>query len=139
MSSASTVRASGPWNSTPFLAEVRAHEDHVRVVVRGDLDRGNRRELCDVVCALVRAGHQHVVIDLTDLAFCDLGGFRALVDADEMLRRAGARLTVAGAPTLLRWVIARTRPECVLQLDGDSADGSADGEEGDAGEEEQLA
>jgi anti-anti-sigma factor len=136
MSSASTVRASGSYGSTPLLAEVRAHPDHVRVVIRGDLDRGNRRQLCEVIGGLARAGHRHVVVDLTELAFCDLGGFRALVDADEMLRRAGAVLVVAGAPPLLRWVVARTRPECVLQLDGENP---GDAEEADEGDEEQPA
>jgi anti-anti-sigma factor len=118
MSPSAPVRSSGPVDGTPFLADVVACMDHFHVCVRGELDRGNRQEMSELIRELVGAGHRHVVVDLSALAFCDLGGFRGLMDADEILRGAGGELTVVGASPLLRWVVERTRPACRLQLDG---------------------
>lgn len=60
--------------------------------LRGELDADSSATFRETMAQLQADGHRHVVLDAVDLAFVDSTGIRALVDADQALRRAGGSL-----------------------------------------------
>ena len=60
--------------------------DGVRVIgVVGDLDLGAAAEFCARVDAARAGGSTRLLLDLTQLGFCDSSGLRALIGAAEFL------------------------------------------------------
>jgi anti-anti-sigma regulatory factor len=86
-----------------FVVHVQAEQGDVRLALRGELDRG-------VVSALDRAyrsasvagGPRRIVIDISGLDFCDLGGQR------ELFRYHAAGAILVGAPSCVRRLWALT-------------------------------
>jgi anti-anti-sigma factor len=70
----------------------------VRVLApRGELDLATAPTLCARVDAARATGHRRLVLDLTDLEFCDSQGLRALLGASAEVRAQGGRLAVAAS------------------------------------------
>jgi anti-sigma B factor antagonist len=67
---------------------------HVLALV-GDLDLTAAPYLASRLDAARSDGVRRILVDLSDLRFCDSSGLRALVGAARELRIAGGRLTVA--------------------------------------------
>jgi anti-anti-sigma factor len=62
-----------------FLCEVFPERDRVRVAPAGDLDLAAASQLDRAVRELLDAGFQHVVVDLTEVAFLDSSGLRVIL------------------------------------------------------------
>jgi len=68
------------------------------IAVDGELDLATASQLEDTVAEMIRYGHRHLVIDLTDAAFLDSVAMQTLVDAIAPLRDdADAAVVLAGA------------------------------------------
>lgn len=73
-----------------------AHRAMVRVA--GDLDASADIALNNAVVRLLSAGCVDVVIDLSEVRFCDARGVNALLGIDHCLRLLGGRFALAAAP-----------------------------------------
>ena len=60
------------------------------------------RFLSAVESACNGAGTQRIVVDLSDITFCDVAGLRVLTKAVEAATTAGSRVTYVGTPALIR-------------------------------------
>lgn len=72
------------------------HDDAVEVHVSGDMDLAGSE--CLLVHLLTLAGDDHLsnlVVDLSEVTFIDSAGMRPLLRAWELMRRRGARLSIA--------------------------------------------
>ncbi|MFC9975770.1 STAS domain-containing protein [Spirillospora sp. NPDC127200] len=75
----------------------RPHPSGATVVaVSGELDHHTAPELTQVIEATPFGPQAPVVIDLTDLAYCDSTGITVLVTAYKRAQQAGAHLVLAG-------------------------------------------
>ena len=87
-------------DSIPDPFSVEEHDESgVKVIeVAGELDIATAPRLCARLDA-TRAGRRpRLLVDLTDVDFCDSTGLRALMGASTELRHAGGRLAVALLP-----------------------------------------
>ncbi len=81
--------------ATPLtIDEHDAGKVHV-LALTGELDLESAPVLATHVDRVRRDGVRRVLVDLTDLDFCDSTGLRALIGAASELRIAGGRLSVA--------------------------------------------
>jgi anti-sigma B factor antagonist len=71
----------------------------------GELDMAGAPEVLRRVDALVAAGQHRVLVDLSELTFCDSAGLNAFIRGDRHSRRAGGWLRVTGATGHVRRVI----------------------------------
>ena len=73
------------------------------VVIGGEADWMTAGRLREDLAAALAYGPRSLVLDLTDLAFCNLQGMRALVAAVEAAEAVGVDVTLHGmSPQLLR-------------------------------------
>jgi anti-anti-sigma factor len=95
--------AVGPGPDDPLVVEVRkdGSSSGSLIRLRGELDVATAPDLERRLEILIRRGVHHLVVDLAELAFCDLAGVRVLLGADRQLRADGGRLTLLGP---CRWV-----------------------------------
>ena len=70
---------------------------HAVMKLTGELDISTVGDIRAALAAAVTA-YRQVVIDLTDLAFCDCSGIGALVAAKNSAARRGTHLTVRNIP-----------------------------------------
>ena len=109
--------------SHPLLRIEQREERGVSVIeAHGELDLSTAPELAARLDAARRHGvAPRVVVDLTDLEFCDSTGLRALLGAATEVRRAGGRLVVVpGAGAVLR-LLSITGAEEWLDIQSDAA------------------
>lgn len=79
----------------PFAVDERA-EDGVHVIAAtGELDLATAPLLC---ARLDRRRHRRLLVDLTDVEFCDSTGLRALLGAATEVRANGGRFALACRP-----------------------------------------
>lgn len=72
-----------------------------RLALSGEIDLANAAALEELLIAACDHGRGSLVVDLSDLRFMDLSGFRAIVAGQQAARRAGSRLVVrAGSPAV---------------------------------------
>jgi anti-sigma B factor antagonist len=83
---------------TPFSISVRPDRSRVAVVPEGELDAGGVDALEQEVRELRRAGFDHIVVDLRQLAFIDSAGLRGLLSVRNDALRDGYRLTLLRGP-----------------------------------------
>jgi anti-sigma B factor antagonist len=80
--------------SDPLLIDARdAGGIHV-LALSGELDLESAPELASRIDRARGSGVRRVLVDLSDVDFCDSTGLRALMGAEQELRIAGGRLTV---------------------------------------------
>ena len=66
--------------------------DNALIALHGEIDVSNRSKLTAPLATAVRV-RVNVVIDLSEVAFMDIGGVRLIVDAEQELALAGRRLS----------------------------------------------
>src|SRR5256885_14425090 len=76
----------------PFSVATEEVEDGLRLVVRGDLDLASAREFERAVAVAQSANPTTMTVDLSQLAFLDSRGLRAILTAREACERQGCQL-----------------------------------------------
>ena len=89
--------------TTPFSASVDLPSG--RVIVAGELDRGNAHHVLDALDELAGTGHPHWTLDARSTTFCDAEGLRALVVGHRAARQHGRTLSVLPSPCVHRLVL----------------------------------
>src|SRR5882762_7348150 len=89
---------SDPGSAPVALSSTRIGADMWLVVVRGEIDMSDARQLADKLeSATLMVGVVCVVADFADVTFIDAAGLGALVEAHNVLAPAGRKLKVIGA------------------------------------------
>lgn len=89
----------------PFSIDVTEGGEIHLVRLRGELDVAAATRL---EATLIQVAGSTVVVDLTELAFIDAAGLRAIANAKHEIERRGHALTVKGAQGLVRRVFEIT-------------------------------
>ncbi|MFI7281993.1 STAS domain-containing protein [Micromonospora chersina] len=93
-----------------------------RLRLVGELDLGTAPELTAAIDRLVAEGRHEVLLDLTDLTFCDSTGIAAFVRGDNLAAAAGGWLRITGAAGRVARVLRMTGLDDVLRYEADRAD-----------------
>jgi anti-sigma B factor antagonist len=92
--------------STPVQLTTRGRHDvagTTRLMVAGELDIATAADFGIELARLIDDRGPDVLIDTSDLAFCDARGLAAIVAADNRARRRGGAVTLTGVrPQLAR-------------------------------------
>ncbi|MCX4758622.1 STAS domain-containing protein [Kitasatospora purpeofusca] len=72
--------------------------DWTVIRVAGELDLAGAAPLHDTLLRLVLSGRRQLIIDVSEVAFCDLSGFSVLADTRRVLSRYGGHLRVVLPP-----------------------------------------
>ncbi len=93
---------------------LQAQDTHAVVAVSGAMDYDSTGALYDLLISLIDEGRQHLMLEMSQVGFCDSSGLNTLLQA---LRRARARqgslVLVAPTATLQR-VLEITEVDAVL-------------------------
>ncbi|MFE7776360.1 STAS domain-containing protein [Streptomyces sp. NPDC057445] len=76
--------------------------------VAGELDLDTEKDLLDHAGRLVGNGHQHLVLDLTALMFCDSRGLNCLLSLNWLCGRMEGRLLLAGVGVRVMHLLTTT-------------------------------
>ncbi len=79
--------------------------EHTTVRVAGELDMATAPLLVAEIVALVERRHQHVVVDLAGVTFCDAAGLAAVLDGRRRLAGHGGSVLVHDPCSSLRTVL----------------------------------
>ena len=71
------------------------------VVIAGEADWGTAPQLREQLIAALAYGPQSLVLDLTDLTFCNSQGLRALLEGVEVAQRTGVNVAMRGMSAVL--------------------------------------
>ncbi len=106
----------------PFSVTCTARDgDGALVHLSGELDLSTAAELTAVLDGLAADGARRLLLDLTDLTFCDSTGIAAFVRADNRAADDGGWLRVTGATGRVRRVLQVTGLDEVLRHEPDDA------------------
>lgn len=84
---------------------VRTRSGHKVVSLAGELDIADAEQLAFQLSALISAGHTRIVVDLTELLFCDAPGLRTLEKAARRAALCGGWVRLAGTRAPIRRII----------------------------------
>jgi len=97
------------------------HDDHtVRMQVAGELDMATALRLLDALRTAATTdgtgshATQGLVIDLTQLTFCDVCGRAALVQIHQTFRESGRTVSIRGASSQIRRMLTITGEQAIL-------------------------
>lgn len=93
----------------------------VVVAVDGELDMSTAPALRDVLTTALVDRDIPLVLDLTDLRFCDSAGLAVFVQAHNELETRGCRLVIAGPSGMLTRVLELTGLDQVILTAADPA------------------
>ena len=83
-------------------AKVTEHRPDVAALhLRGELDADTANQLHTTLAGLLERPVQRIVVDLTDLKFCDSVGLSAFVTSKQVIAARGGWLSFAGANPFL--------------------------------------
>ncbi|HEX9998842.1 MAG TPA: STAS domain-containing protein [Actinoplanes sp.] len=83
-------------------AKVTDHRSDVAVLhLKGELDADTAGELHSVLASLLQRPVPRIVVDLTELKFCDSVGLSAFVTSKQVITARGGWLSFAGANPFL--------------------------------------
>ncbi len=88
----------------PFLIDRRAEASTIRITVHGELDLATAPDLRTAIDdAIAERGAERIVVDLSDMTFCDSSGIRILLRAMRVSQLHQVDLTmVPAAPSVQR-------------------------------------
>ncbi|MBY8874694.1 STAS domain-containing protein [Micromonospora sp. PLK6-60] len=93
-----------------------------RLRLAGELDMSTAPELNAAIDRLAAEGARQLLIDLSELTFCDSTGIAAFVRGDNLAAADGGWLRVTGATGRVHRVLQVTGLVGVLSYDPDTAD-----------------
>lgn len=107
---------------TGLSTSVRHTDAGPVVTVDGDLDHATAGELRAMLTALSLSAGQRLVLDLTELRFCDSSGLAVFLAVHGQVREHGASLALTGVPAQTIRVLRMTGlDEVLLAHDGDGS------------------
>ncbi len=90
---------SAPYDGDPFSVQERDEAGVHVLAVAGELDIATAPELCARLDASRSSRQPRLLVDLTDVDFCDSTGLRALLGAASEVRAHGGRFAIVCPPT----------------------------------------
>jgi anti-sigma B factor antagonist len=84
------------------------------LVLRGPLDLGTAARMDHMMRAELTEGRHHLVVDLSDVTFCDSTAISALLRLHRAATGAGGWIRLAGVPDQVRRVLQVTNVDRVL-------------------------
>jgi anti-sigma B factor antagonist len=112
-------------NVTILEVETEERDGILRVALRGELDLSTVGKVQDELSKAESADAPTVVLDMSKLTFLDSTGLRAVVTADDRLRRKGSRLVIVRGPESVHRVFTITRLEERLEIVDDASQAEA--------------
>ena len=91
--------------SQPLLVCTSTSGQRVVIAVSGEVDASSAASLRDQIVRTVTQRPASLVVDATDLSFCDLRGLDAIHDAMALAARSGVDLTLRPS-SQLTWLMA---------------------------------
>jgi anti-sigma B factor antagonist len=92
---------------SPMQATVTDHRSDVAVLhLRGELDADTASTLHAALADLLERPVPRIVVDLTDLKFCDSMGLSAFITSKQVITARGGWLSFAGANPFLAQLMA---------------------------------
>ncbi|MFG3208037.1 STAS domain-containing protein [Streptomyces sp. NPDC048192] len=88
-----------------FRSAITDEGDTITVAAFGEMDLGSVEDLHKTVVRCLQAAQvQHLVVDMSQVAFCDCSGLGALIEARESALRRGVsfHLTEVKTPVVMR-------------------------------------
>ncbi|MGY0005389.1 STAS domain-containing protein [Micromonospora sp. I033] len=104
------------------VAYARRDGGPARLRLAGELDLSTAPELSAAIDRLAAEGHRELLLDLTELTFCDSTGIAAFVRGDNVAAAAGGWLRVTGATGRVARVLQVTGLADVLHYEPGAAD-----------------
>ena len=104
---------------TSEILSVTTHDtaDGVRVLAAaGDVDHDSVKVLRDAVETAWEDGRTRIVLDLTQVAFCDSGGLSLFVEAHRRTRTRGGSFHLAAPSRTVRYVLDATHLGAYLSI-----------------------
>jgi len=103
-------------DQVPSALRVEEGQDGV-VAVSGELDLASAPQLGTVLDRQIASGQQDVVLDLSELQFCDSTGLSVFVDAHRTLRDTGRRLVLRRPSARVHKLLATTKLDQELVIE----------------------
>ena len=95
----------------------RENDDHsVQLNLGGELDATTVDGLAEWMATLRLDGERHVVLNLSELTFCDARGLAALLAMRETLLQQGRHLTLRNVPPMTRQIIHVSGLDPLLEI-----------------------
>jgi anti-sigma B factor antagonist len=97
--------------------------DTLRMQVAGELDMATALRLLDALQTTAMSdgtgshATQGIVVDLTQLTFCDVRGLAALVQTHQTFRESGRTVSIRGASSQIRRMLTITGEQGILDPD----------------------
>ncbi|MCW2879388.1 MAG: hypothetical protein JWQ95_3488 [Sphaerisporangium sp.] len=104
------------------LAVTSHHDpDCTLVAITGELDATTSPAVRERLRGLLAEGRHRIVLDVTDLGFCDSGGLWVLLEVHRQAERSGGWLRLAGVNGFLQRLFTVTRLDAAFTVDPDVA------------------
>ncbi|MEU0945655.1 STAS domain-containing protein [Streptomyces canus] len=88
----------------------------------GDLDLRSGRGLRDRVADMVRDEPTYLVLDLSNIGFCDSTGLSGLIGIWHLMQQSGGSVAVVGVPTRLQRMLSLTGVDELFPVHPTAAD-----------------
>ena len=110
-----------------FDVAVSVSADSVHIQLSGELDMASAPVLLECLQTTwhINRNHSLLLLDFSELTYCDSAGIRALLQAAAQCNRNGTQFRVIRAGAAVRRVLELTDTLEALNLDSDEAGGSA--------------
>ncbi|WP_405150999.1 STAS domain-containing protein [Sphaerisporangium sp. NBC_01403] len=95
--------------------------DCTLVGIIGDLDATTGSTAREQLGGLLAEGRHRIIVDVTELGFCDSGGLWTLLDVHRRAERAGGWVRLAGVNGFLRRLFTLTHLDAAFTIDADVA------------------
>ena len=102
--------------TNPFAITVAEHDTVAVMTLTGELDIGTTGEFFDRAEALVDRGYRHVVLDLSELSFCDSGGLGTIVKLRKRLGSVDGTISIAAANPMIASLLELTGLDQVIKV-----------------------
>jgi anti-anti-sigma factor len=105
---------------SPLELDVTESSEGFRVRLSGELDLFSAEALRDTLLGLELNGGRSVVLEASNLTFCDAAGVSALLETHRRIAEAQGRLVIRGLSGLPLRVIELTRVVDVLHVESNN-------------------
>jgi anti-sigma B factor antagonist len=114
-----TVGSPSTTDPHGLSCDIASADGETVVTVAGELDLATAPLLADIVDGLRDPGIDTVVLDVTDLEFCDSSGLSALVRSHRAAEEHGVRVVLRSPPPAVRSLLEITRLQYLIESSSD--------------------